>query len=374
MIFDAISRVNKVLQKNVDKRRFLLLISVWCLTLATPVVADLSEVLFTTPIVSGKFYDTSFIGITSQNTLTKYSITGQKFWTVSIEHPPLQQLDILFNRVIMIDGQGSIECRDGNFGIRLWGISSEKYRRLFLQYPIFFALRDNGAIDAFDFSSGCLLYGVRYPESCRIFDKIPNGGGLFAQNGTNVSYISPDLSDETIITHEMRPTGEELDITRDRLAYLDNTTIRVSSGDSTIDTYVLGSSPSQILIPKNRFVSINYSESDQNQWIIHYPLLVEINLPYGLIRAFNVTTDDTYLEWKELDPDKKWNSVWWQNGLVGLVNSDNVLTIWDYDTNRILGSVPWDAKKGHPIAINYTRDIISIATSEKMYVAAVRRN
>lgn len=319
---------------------------------------------------SGLFYDVFFFGITSQNTVSKYSITGQKFWSVTPELPPVQSIQVVFNRIAILDGDGFIECRDTVFGIRLWRSDRGHFKSILFQYPISYALRSNGEITAFDFNSGVFLFSGFPPTTLGPILSIQAGqaGEVIATGKSAVAESSKELT-QWAIRPEILPVGYRLIQSKpDQLLLASNNIIGQSVSGSISPIFAMGSDTAKHYVYSGKLIAIDGTPT-QSEWIVAYPYVVEVALSFSMIRVIDITTKEVVLDWKEIDPDRSWKSVWWDNGILAVMDRNNTLTIWDGATKKALGSVVWDKLDPAPLGMLYTHDVLSFVSRQKIAYA-----
>ncbi|NBV82832.1 hypothetical protein EBR57_01730 [bacterium] len=345
---------------------------VFCLAV-TPIFADLISVQLPQDTPSGFFYDVFYFGQTTSNALSKYSITGQKFWTVTPASVPIHDTQIAFNRLGFLDASGFIECRDTVFGIPLWRSEQGNFKKLLFQYPITYALSQSGDITAFDFNSGVVLYsGSIAMASGPITDILAGSNGeVIACTRSGIFQSDQELSKWTMLASTL-PTGY-------RWIHRDGQSIFIASGNILAMTatqsirplLAMGLNSSSRHFDSGRLIALTPSSSTGTEWIISYPYLIEIAISFSLARIVDITTKETVLEWKEIDPDRSWRSVWWDNGLLAVVDQNQTLTVWDGQTRRTLGSVTWP-DSDPPVGMIYTHDVLSFVSRTKIAYAFSR--
>ncbi len=376
MIFAVILRASRVLRKNVANFVFLTLtLSVASLFILTsPISAELTVAPIPLASDSGVFYDVFFFGISSQNTISKYSVTGQKFWSVTPELPPVQTLQIVFNRMATLNGDGFIECRDTVFGIRLWKSDTGHFKSLVFQYPITYALRQNGEISAFDFNSGVFLFSGAPPKELGTILTIRpgNSGEIMAVGSSSIAESSKELTQWKIISTSL-PKGYQLIQTDPAHILMSSNNIIARAGTSSVTPlFAMGSQTTPHHHYDGHLIAVTGSETSAPQWIISYPYLMEISLSFSLVKVIDLTTREPVLDWKEIDPDRSWRSVWWDNGLLAVLDRNHTLTIWDSHIRRTLGAVTWDESDPPPLGMRYTHDVLSFVSRKKIAYAFSR--
>lgn len=376
MIFAAILRANRVLRKNVDKFVFFSL--TLCITsffvLLTPISAELIFVPMPVAAATGVFYDVFYFGISSQNSVSKYSVTGQKFWSITPEVPPVQSIQVSFNRIATLDGDGFIECRDTVFGSRLWKSDTGHFKSLLFQYPITYALRPNGEISAFDFNSGVYLFsGTPPPELGEVLGIRPGKSGeVMAMGNSAIAESAKDLTEWQVISESLPHHYRLIQADPNQTLIASNNIIARSVTDSMTPLFAMGSEKTLHHHYDGHLISVTGSVSTDSQWIISFPYLIEVSLSFSLVRVIDITTMAALLDWKEMDPDRSWRSVWWDNGLLGVLDRSHNLTIWDARSRRTLGAVVWAESDPPPLGMRYTHDVLSFVCRNKIAYALSR--
>lgn len=159
-------------------------------------------------------YQDAIFGLTSPNTITKFSLSAQKDWSVIV--PKNNTFTLRFNR--LISWKNGLSIFDTNNGIPYISITSEKIKKLHIQYPYIFYLTAKNR-----------LY-------CR---SIKEGAFIWESSGTNIK-------DFTLVGH-----GNNL------LGMTKNKLILINIGNGDID--------SKYPLPKN---SLSFAHHWDNNVII----------------------------------------------------------------------------------------------------------
>jgi len=322
----------------------------------------------------GVKYDAFFFGITGVTRITKLSITGQQLWTFTVAAAPIQDIQIVFNRLAILDGKGAIECRDAQFGVSLWKTELSGFFAFRFQYPIFYALAKTGDISAFDFNSGTFLYSTSPPPGTPAIThlEISSDTTLLALGQSTIHQVQPDTSQWTPIVAQIDSPKMVHASPSELIIALDNIIATVNAANPVKPVYAMGSPEATHYVYSQDLIAATSTPSKRSTWIVDYPLLIEMTPAFSMVRVIDMTSYDTIVEWKEADPERGWKSIWWQNGILSVLDDTLRVNIWDSVSRKTLGTVPWTDGETPPIGMIHTRNVISFISRNKISYALSR--
>ena len=374
-MFAATSKTNKESRKNAVNRstEFIGVFIFFCLSVVVQASLSVSQTPY--PVDRVYFYETTAFGITNPNRLTKYTVTGQCHWSQVLPCTEIKEIQIAFNRLFILDTSGNIECRDAQFGYSLWKSSHNRITCFSIGYPYWYAQTEFGDLRAFDFNTGIQLYQGTDPRFAHIERFVTVGQGQLGFLSQNVIYagfkelteLKPVASLPSAESRIVRETDAVIDAVHDNQLYrLTRTAPFKSVFAFGLSRYQLNSGNDFLHIP----VSSPYSD---RYWIVGPTIILEISPDFLMIKGVDPDSFQTVFEWKDPDSKKRWTNLWWQNGLLAIVDNTNKLGLWNASTRQLIGSVDWPQDAPPVIGMTIAQDVVSFVTAHQFYYALSRR-
>lgn len=287
-------------------------------------------------------------------------------WKISIGQRPISNIYVTANRVLIVDDQGYLECRDSIFGMLFWKSTIGNFSHISFKYPTSYGVTHSGKVYAFDFNTGTMLRTIDTRSSIRTVRSLStfNDGLIIDATPQSIRLTEQTATQALITSLNYRILSET---PTHQIQIVDNVIVYQPDNMSPTPLFALGGPWITPQYYNGRLISI--SDLSDEEWIIDYPYLIEVCLDFGLIRVTDLRTMRAALEWKEINPNREWKKLWWNNGLLVLLDSNQIITVWDSHSNRVLGSVAWPMGNEVPVGMIYTHDVLSFISHDTILYA-----
>ncbi len=367
MIFEGISKVNKVLQKNAVKTAFFCALFGYLIGIQSQANGAMTVATHSIPIQTVYFLQSSYLGVTSQNLIQKIGFSGRTQWAFSPDTAKIHGLQTTFNRFGLINQNGEIDTYDAQFGTHYWKSSIQNIRIFKLGYPTIFALSNNQKwVYLIDFYTGYTLNQIAFPHhvgAVKDIQLLDSGDSLWI-TPTHQLILTADMKWKIKKTTQIPVSQNDGHLNWDGALLIDSTqTPRFAMSRNAQRVRYNGS----LITIKPR---VNLRDST---WIIDQNLIIEIVPNFNLIRIYSHPSLSLILEWKSPEPDEIWTEIWYDNQLLAIRNQANILSLWNGKTQTFIGATPYPFTHTDLIGMNAVSDVISLVTHTQTAFALIRK-